>query len=701
MGRITKENKYERGGSMANYQPPISVIFIWHPEDNKTITPVVEYCYSLLSRDVSKPFSRSMNMPIFFRTSNKKGVPTKINILSYKTVIFIFLSKEIASDDSWVDYIKNIPKGDNVSIIPIALDDTAYSLNNILDNVNFIRAYDFEQAYFNEYLFISVTHEIYRYSLNESFEKINLGKDNALKIFLSHAKDGKNGVKLAKALKDFIDNSAMRNFFDATDIACGYKFDEEIIGYIGKSSIIAIHSDEYSSRYWCQREILSAKKQDRPIIAVDTLEEYEDRRFPFASNVPGIHVHIDGEPAKKDLLRILSSCLLETVRFLYAKLLLEQYKQVGWIRRDVEIRSRPPEVSDIDKMLLYNGDSITHKYKSIVYPEPPLYAEEISFLSKLGIKVSTPLTFDVCSLQGKNVGISISEVSEEELISLGQNSSHLVQLSQDIARHLLARGATLIYGGDLREDGFTKFIFNEAQVLQARTKSQDIHINNYIAWPIYKNDTIDIKTWKAKYRTVASMIEIPPADDIRDLIHSGECFLPPTNIQNLYVWSRCLTEMRKKMIEACDVRICAGGRHCGYKGRMPGVLEEIIIAVDRKIPIFLLGGFGGVTASVCQLIQNKIIPDTLTEEWQIQHNSGYREILNFYSSRGKEHLVDYTSIVNYLKDVDLCNGLTKEDNERLFCTPFIEEAIYLIFKGIKAIFKNQITICESNESQYN
>ncbi len=625
-----------------------------------------------------------MNLPIFFRTTNKKGVPARIDIESDKTIIFVFVSKEFA-DNLWVDYIKEIPKNDNVYVIPIAMDKLALRLTDIFDNKNFIRAYESNPLFINDYLFIAIAHEIYRCALNKSFDKTAKGKDNAIKIFLSHAKDGKNGIKLAKDLKDFIDNSPMRNFFDATDIAPGYKFDNEIIEHIKESSIIAIHSDIYSSRYWCQREILCAKGNNRPIIAVDTLEEFEDRRFPFASNVPGVHVHVNGSTTESDLLRILSATLLETVRFFYSELLLEEYKHEGWIEPNVEIRSRPPEVSDIEKILIFDGKNIKCKYKSIVYPEPPLYSEELNFLSKLGIKISTPLTIDFYQLDNKNIGISISDPSDEELISIGQNSKHLIQLSQDIARHFLARNATLVYGGDLRPNGFTQFILDEAQVLKIRMQSENINIKNYIAWPIYKNDTVDVIIWKAEYRSVAEMIEFPYPEDVKDLILNGESFLLPTNSQNLFVWSRCLTEMRKKMIEDCDIRICAGGRHFGYKGRMPGVLEEIVIAIEMKRPLFLLGGFGGVTTSVCKLIQNNILPQELTQDWQIQNNSGYKELLDFCLSRDSQYSVDYNSLTEILKNADLNNGLSKEDNNRLFTTSFIDEALNLIFKGLKAL----------------
>ncbi len=92
--------------------------------------------------------------------------------------------------------------------------------------------------------------------------------------------------------------------------------------------------------------------------------------------------------------------------------------------------------------------------------------------------------------------------------------------------------------------------------------------------------------------------------------------------------------MRNAMIEACTGRVCAGGRHFAYKGKMPGVLEEIVICLEKKRSLFLLGGFGGVTASVCQLIQGQPVPEQLTEKWQVEHNKGYAELLGFSAARG-------------------------------------------------------------------
>lgn len=50
-------------------------------------------------------------------------------------------------------------------------------------------------------------------------------------------------------------------------------------------------------------------------------------------------------------------------------------------------------------------------------------------------------------------------------VSGRSNITDLYRLSQYIANYVLGRGATLIYGGDLRRDGYTEQLLQEAQIL--------------------------------------------------------------------------------------------------------------------------------------------------------------------------------------------------------------------------------------------
>jgi hypothetical protein len=60
-------------------------------------------------------------------------------------------------------------------------------------------------------------------------------------------------------------------------------------------------------------------------------------------------------------------------------------------------------------------------------------------------------------LEGRRIAISISDTSDMGVRGLGKE--HLEDAMAEIARHLLAWGAQLAYGGDLRPGGFTELLF--------------------------------------------------------------------------------------------------------------------------------------------------------------------------------------------------------------------------------------------------
>jgi hypothetical protein len=659
---------------------PLSIALIWNKDDQSSIEEYIEHITEMLSRDRDRPFSRTINLPIFYYSNLEENeIPSLPNLKSEKILIYVFVGINSVVSVEWRDYIGSLYNIKNAKVVPIALDKYAYKISDKVQAYNFIREYELDSCK-KQQLFISMVHEIYRYGFNEKKEPIS--KNSALKIFLSHAKDGKNGLHIAKQLKRLIDDSTLTRFFDSNDIAPGYRFDDEIINNIKESSVIIINSDIYSSRYWCQREIQTAKELERPIIEVDLIDEAMDRKFPFAGNVPVIRVNaIEGKVEEEDLYRILENIMLESIRFNYAdeKLELLKLKMPGNVKK----MCRPPEMIDVSKIIRKNSNKIELKYNKIIYPDPPIYSEEIEFFQKLGIEICTPIEYEKNGLSGKKVGISISDPEINEIKSNGQNESHLLRLSQYMANYILGRGATLIYGGDFRKGGYTEQLLQEAQILKDRLKTKNIYLKNYVAWPIYLADTLETKKWIAKYCDLLEIKEIPIDETVSDLIETNKRFLTPDTVDNCYVWSKSLTKMRYEMIKDCNARICAGGKKIGYKGKMPGILEEIIIASELGCPLYLLGGFGGIVHDVCELLQNNKCTDSLTEEWQVSFNKGYKELLQKYKERDEE--IKYLELQEKMKCINLNNGLTMKENEILFNTVYVDEAVQLVLKGLQSI----------------
>lgn len=121
---------------------------------------------------------------------------------------------------------------------------------------------------------------------------------------------------------------------------------------------------------------------------------------------------------------------------------------------------------------------------------------------------------------------------------------------------------------------------------------------------------------------------------------------------------------------------------------MPGVLEEIMLALDEAKPLFLLGGFGGIVGDVCSCILNDNVPESLTEDWQISHNEGYAELQKIAHTHGRSS--DYDAIVRTIRQLEISKiaaraGLEELEYRKIMSSPFVDECVYLVLKGLKNI----------------
>lgn len=666
----------------------LAVAMLWNYKDQEAVAEYVEYAEKLLSRDVNFPFSRTINLPVFTYHSNEGTAIQKIPEIELdcnSVVLYIFIGKNSVASNKWRDYISanvSIWEQKNYHIVPIALDSYAYNICGNFKDRNFIRLYEFEN-YKKQRLFLNMAHEIYRLSLSEA-EDDKL----PLKVFISHTKVDPEGMMFAEKLKKFLERTVIKNFFDACDIGNGNITSEAIEKHIKESSVVVVNSDHYASRFWCQKEVRLAKDAELPMIEVDLLQSGADRKFPYASNIPVVRANlVNNEVSEEILYKVVESVLLETVRVCYAKKNLpKKYPSFG-----AKYMCRPPEVIDISGLLANKG-SAALGWNEIIYPDPPVYDIEADVFRKSGIKVKTPTQIEKGTLESIKVGISISE-PDEDLYILGQNARHLKELSSVLCNYLLTADASLIFGGDLRDDGFTENLMEEARRVQEKTKVLYGVVKNYLAWPLYLQDKERLTTWQAKYAGLLDLKKVSIADEVVNLLDNKDEFVPPITIEQRYAWSSSLTKMRQEMIADCDVRICAGGRRSGYKGCMPGVLEEILIAMEQNKIIYLLGGFGGVVADICKLLcsdnnQSCNVCDALDYNWQIANNPGYSELLRRYEDCGSG--IDYKDIYSRLSKLSengLNNGLSYEDNKKLYQTVFVDEAIELILKGLKNLKK--------------
>lgn len=258
-------------------------------------------------------------------------------------------------------------------------------------------------------------------------------------------------------------------------------------------------------------------------------------------------------------------------------------------------------------------------------------------------------------LSGRVIAVSISRSPDMEVLGLAQE--HLDDAMAEVARHLLAMGVRLVYGGDLRPKGFTELLVELAIRHRRDSDDQPEHavFTNYFPWPVH----ISLSAEKVRERCdavegLAELVfltvdggEIPFEERLRLTPHE------PTEEE----WAQGLTSMRNLVTGVSDARVMLGGKVSDYQGRMPGVAEESLLALRAGQPLYLLGGFGGCARDI-------------VEELELAPAGGERR-----DWPGRSEFEPFTA-------EGLHNGLGVEENSTLATTVHVEQSVTLLLRGL-------------------
>jgi hypothetical protein len=282
-------------------------------------------------------------------------------------------------------------------------------------------------------------------------------------------------------------------------------------------------------------------------------------------------------------------------------------------------------------------------------------------------------------LDGMKIAVSVSD--NEELEDLGLSKLHLKDIMIEIARYIMANGGTLLYGGDLRNEGYTR-LFAELSYQYKFLNDKVYRFLNYFPFPNSNSLTLEVKADFVKQQVEPIVIEIPK--------HLGEVdknrkYKPFENIGDRYILSECFSDMRNIMAKNSHARILLGGKQSNFMGYLPGIIEEAYYSFKANKPVYIIGGFGGSAKSLSKVICGEL-PTALTNTFQY-NNEFIREFKKNYIEKASVP-IDYDNLIEFLKQFNLeifsgLNGLTVEENIVLFESQNIHEIVFLIMKGLR------------------
>lgn len=198
------------------------------------------------------------------------------------------------------------------------------------------------------------------------------------------------------------------------------------------------------------------------------------------------------------------------------------------------------------------------------------------------------------ALKGKRLGISVSD--SPDLNRLGLLDSHFRMTLGELARTVIIAGGSLYYGGHLEPEGITNFLIDELHRYGRRNRPLKV----CLAWTVHRSmGTEQIAEQKDHMGLFGEIYFLSP---------EGQRLAGPIDEtpQQAFTPEECATALsglRTFMTSNTDARIVIGGKRTNFEGAMPGIIEEVLLSLEHRQPLFLAGGFGGATLDVVRTLR--------------------------------------------------------------------------------------------------
>jgi hypothetical protein len=708
----------------------IQVLFHWESQEARRLASRLYRTFS------ARPTGDGPRIPVRYGPRQADGgPPPKIDLGAEHEIIVILVDERMArraraSDqpiaDKWGHLVGDLLGSHGPAsasphrVLPIALDAAALQLAPALNYVSFVRLDVRQGEERDRHLILHIAVRALRalQDLPHAVGPADELPEIPVRLFISHAKKDLPAAIAegpVKAILATLGQLPVEAWYDSAKIPPGGRFPEEIEnGVLCSSVLVVVLTDTWSSREWCRREVLEAKLAARPLVMVDALEARVIRLFPYLGNVVTLRwraaiaapdaaddawTRRSARWEAEDAALVIEAALLEALRYQH------EYRRLMQLSGEHEVAlGAPPEALT----LAHLAAGTTRVW----YPDPPLGREELDRLQPAAaadpqrrIDLTTPLS-ELARWKRppgvQTVAVSLSNAPDTEIY--GGSPEHLATFADDLVLYLLIAGLRVAYGGVLGHDALQKGAIegddiNYVQRLLAMVRSHSIllsdvvgkppiPIENWVAWPIHcRFGDSELR----HYGQEATLKDLPPPPDLDvtadELEATASGFVPTDTPAQRYAWARSLTFMRNSMLAGTSARIAMGGKLAGYQGLWPGVLEEGVVALRARQPLYLLGLFGGAARLLVDALQG-LERKELTSAW-LAALAGPDELRGEYRRRG--HAVQTPEdLAAELKragmaglSVALNNGLSEDENMELVGSDDPHRIVALILGGLR------------------
>lgn len=540
-------------------------------------------------------------------------IKRKKSNIKEKTLIILFNSLNGKYDSEILNFIDYLSEN-NIEIWPVAMNKGSRIPTEKIKSIQSFDVYEqlrcrnLSDDYINSIGLILARKIISKKKPNFYNEKILL--------FVSHRR--LDGEEIAAKFCDqlFIQSKNNTNFRDITNIEVGEEAQEEIERALSKSDVlIFIHTEKAAKSDWITRELIYAVLNNIPIlwIKVGNASELDLPIKPVEK--PHLIYKEEDFYNQKSLVKIVDDVLSKS----FELIMVNSDSVYDQIERFEDLcKSKQLNLNEIDESKLIYGLSISRQ--GCTYPQRDIkhyiqyfgrrcnendYKNIEEFLDKKTcdkdrLYDSAILLSDKNKIRTSNKDKYIVEENYDDFYDSCRNYLKQDEISKDIE---------IVISGSFPEcdEIYKQSLYDAVNILSKEILKSGVKLT-FGSHPTFQNIIFEIgkKYRPSDYKNAVKMfISKYFKYNIEELNENAEVYEIEKVDSNLL---KSLTLLRENMINREKVKalICLGGKIRPENDSNKGVIEEIKIARENNIPVFLVGMVGGKSSQIAaKYLKNK------------------------------------------------------------------------------------------------
>ena len=211
-------------------------------------------------------------------------------------------------------------------------------------------------------------------------------------VFVSHTKrrsatEHAEESALIALVRSVIADTRLGEFFDAHDLQVNDDWANALEAAASTGALLAVRTDLYSTRPWCQREMLISKRMGMPVVILDALTTGEERGSFVMDHVPRSPARQEAAKGwrREDVVRALGQLVDECLkRVLWRK--QQALAEAHGLPIDVDwwAAHAPEPLTFLD--WLDNHENLAGQRTRpivVLHPDPPLGPDEVAVLEQI------------------------------------------------------------------------------------------------------------------------------------------------------------------------------------------------------------------------------------------------------------------------------------------------------------------------------